>query len=175
VALGDSKLRLQAYFNLFRLGVKLPLPRVSLPAEFPESRHETQCARVAKDACGAIHACTYGEHGAGSGAERYEVGVVLGKDESGVRRAADSVSMRAGPMHLALEALVQDLCKPHFYCMGLENDAGVLDEAACDEAVGKCDGGVKHERRGCVLVSADACSGRVGGVCGDAAFELPEQ
>jgi len=174
VALGERKLRLQAYYNLSRLGVKLPLPEVSVPPELP---HKTRCGRVAQDACGAVHACTYVEDQSGTGVENYSVGVLLGKDESALQRAADA-AFRPGsssgegegepppePMRLELESWSQDRCREMDYCRD-------LDEAACKKALEGC-GKPDHQRNDCIIVSADACSGRVGGVCGKTAFELP--
>jgi tetratricopeptide (TPR) repeat protein len=174
VALGDDTLRRQAYYNLWKLGVKLPLPELPTPSR---RAREPQCALVAKDACGAVHACTYVEDGGGSGGDVFTVGLMLGTDESDVQRAAKA-AFHADPsapavLSLPLEYLEQYFCREMDYCRHLLNEAGEMDEAACAKELKKCDGKPRHRRLDCVVVSADACSGRVGGVCGKKAFELP--
>jgi tetratricopeptide (TPR) repeat protein len=179
VELGDSKLRLQAYYNLFRLGVKLPLPKV--PELPPEQPFEPLCGVVSQDACGAMHACTYLENLSGVGGDAYQAGVMLGTDESALWNASTERYFPTGGnetwaspdlMGLLLKSSDRSYGREIDYCRDLVNDAGVLDEEACLKArEGCCE--LQLSSRDCTVVWADACSGRVGGVCGKEAFELP--
>jgi hypothetical protein len=154
--------RLHAYYNLYRLGERGPVPKLPDLRAYADSRREERiCTAVPVERCGPLFACTLVGDVSGSGGTYLSNGVVFGKDE-GAMRALEQVGPASQVVLVPQDTYTDDCCH-----------AG---QEPCDRGVHD------HLDRGrCVVVFADACRLRVGLWCPAAggekarARELPSE
>jgi len=160
VSRGSRDVRLRAYFNLYRIGVRLTPPQEDC-IKWPCSR--PGCSKP-------MYACRYTETcNGGSGMFVDATGLSFCPNDEDAKTYQPSCHLVESCFAVELKVQVIARCKLDDQAACVED----VDSKACEEALTRCqEGGNETRSQQCVFVYADAERKRLGAICNGKAIEV---
>jgi hypothetical protein len=183
IEMGDARTRLNAYFNLAALRAALHVPEAKVDAESSIAPVPACLALPAARGCAKeVFACSRFVSTGGTGVNGMEASLVFGTDEAALEEFARGPG-EAAPrfVDLSMMSYEQDKCRLIDICGFPEceeepaadaEQCKAAFEEECQQKMRGCSSAPVYKKKRCVVVHADACSGRVGVVCAGQAREL---
>jgi len=165
---GSKNVRLHAYYGLWKIGVKLPIPQYCT---------EWSCSR---EGCAqSLAVCRYNENclsGTGLSLESSGLGFCLNATDAKAYQLTCNSNNGESCFGIELVSSQQSYCRPgdvgNAPC-GACGCEGAPNPKACEEAVAECKKtAVENKLRDCTFVYADAENLKVGAVCDGKAVEI---